>query len=66
MSDDGPSGSGTSRLGEGQEVQRRAEAVTRCIQELWSAARLHSSKLPECADSIKRTVAALLALFPQV
>ncbi|XP_064071786.1 ARF GTPase-activating protein Git [Vanessa tameamea] len=46
------------------EVQRRAEAVTRCIQELWAAARLHRSRLPECAESIRTTVASLLALFP--
>ncbi|CAH0718751.1 unnamed protein product, partial [Brenthis ino] len=65
VSDDGASGSGTSGFGEVLEVQRRAEAVTRCIQELWAAARLHRNKLPECADSIRRTVASLLALFPQ-
>ncbi|XP_050345023.1 ARF GTPase-activating protein Git isoform X1 [Nymphalis io] len=47
------------------EVQRRAEVVTRCIQELWAAARLHRSRLPECAESIRSAVAALLALFPQ-
>ncbi|XP_052737732.1 ARF GTPase-activating protein Git isoform X2 [Bicyclus anynana] len=66
LSDDGASGSGAGLVGgEGLEVQRRAEAVTRCIQELWAAARLQRNKLPECADSIRRTVTALLALFPQ-
>ncbi|CAG9585824.1 unnamed protein product [Danaus chrysippus] len=47
------------------EVQLRAEAVTRCIQELWAAARLRRPQLPDCADSIRRTVADLLSLFPQ-
>ncbi|XP_045785671.1 ARF GTPase-activating protein Git isoform X1 [Maniola jurtina] len=67
VSDDGASGSGAgfTGAGEGLEVQKRAEAVTRCIQDLWAAARLHRTKLPECADSIQRTVSALLALFPQ-
>ncbi|XP_069365476.1 ARF GTPase-activating protein Git isoform X2 [Maniola hyperantus] len=67
VSDDGATGSGAgfNGAGEGLEVQKRAEAVTRCIQDLWAAARLHRTKLPECADSIQRTVSALLALFPQ-
>ncbi|CAK1552641.1 unnamed protein product [Leptosia nina] len=46
-------------------VQMRAEAVTRAIQELWSAARLQRSRLPERAESIRRATASLLALFPQ-
>ncbi|XP_045514781.1 ARF GTPase-activating protein Git isoform X5 [Pieris brassicae] len=46
-------------------VQMRAEAVTRAIQELWSAARLQRSRLPDRADSIRRATSSLLALFPQ-
>ncbi|XP_038215842.1 ARF GTPase-activating protein GIT2 [Zerene cesonia] len=45
-------------------VQARAEAVTRAIQELWSAARLQRARLPERAAAVRRAAAALLALFP--
>ncbi|CAH2086866.1 unnamed protein product [Euphydryas editha] len=61
-------GAGTSAVVDTEtdaEVQRRAEAVTRCIQEVWAAARLHRSRLPEYADPIRTTVASLLALYPQ-
>ncbi|XP_045491809.1 ARF GTPase-activating protein Git [Colias croceus] len=46
-------------------VQCRAEAVTRAIQELWSAARLQRARLPDRAAAVRRAAASLLALFPQ-
>ncbi|XP_041977492.1 ARF GTPase-activating protein GIT2 [Aricia agestis] len=49
---------------EAGEVQVRAEAVTRCIQELWACARTSRARLPDCAANIERAVDALLALFP--
>ncbi|XP_013140687.1 PREDICTED: ARF GTPase-activating protein GIT2 [Papilio polytes] len=58
---------GVSEGGVGGEeaVQRRAEAVTRAIQELWAAARLQQPHLADRAQHIRRAVRALLALFPQ-
>lgn len=47
-------------------VQRRAEAVTRAISELWAAARDQHPRLQQRGDSIRHAVRALLALFPQV
>ncbi|CAK1582198.1 unnamed protein product [Parnassius mnemosyne] len=49
----------------GEAVQRRAEAVTRALQELWAAARLQQPHLAERAHHIRCAVRALLALFPQ-
>ncbi|XP_063620002.1 ARF GTPase-activating protein Git isoform X1 [Cydia splendana] len=47
-------------------VHRRAEAVTRGIQELWAAAReLGPARLSERAEGIRKAVRALLTLFPQ-
>ncbi|KAG7306970.1 hypothetical protein JYU34_007093 [Plutella xylostella] len=46
-------------------VHRRAEVITRGIQELWAAAREQEGRLAERADSIRTAVRALLALFPQ-
>ncbi|XP_013182412.1 PREDICTED: ARF GTPase-activating protein GIT2 isoform X2 [Papilio xuthus] len=48
-----------------EAVQRRAEAVTRAIQDLWAAARLQQPHLADRAQHIRRAVRALLALFPQ-
>ncbi|XP_028178100.1 uncharacterized protein LOC114365678, partial [Ostrinia furnacalis] len=46
-------------------VHRRAEPVTRAIQELWAAAREQQPQLAERSQDIRRCVRALLALFPQ-
>ncbi|XP_049866740.1 ARF GTPase-activating protein Git isoform X2 [Pectinophora gossypiella] len=46
-------------------VQRRAESVTRGIQDLWAAAREQRPRLPERAEAIRHAVRSLLALFPQ-
>lgn len=47
-------------------VQRRAEAVTRAIADLWAAARDQHPRLQQRGDAIRHAVRALLALFPQV
>ncbi|XP_068629723.1 ARF GTPase-activating protein Git [Battus philenor] len=62
------SGVAATATGEGggdEVLQRRAEAVTRAIQELWAAARLQQPHLTERAQHIRRAVRALLGLFPQ-
>ncbi|KAL0893548.1 hypothetical protein ABMA27_013738 [Loxostege sticticalis] len=46
-------------------VHRRAEPVTRAIQELWAAAREQQPRLAERSQGIRTAVRALLALFPQ-
>ncbi|XP_072944017.1 ARF GTPase-activating protein Git isoform X1 [Epargyreus clarus] len=61
-------GAGEEPPGQGpapELVQRRAEAVTRAIQELWAAARLQQPGLADRAHAIRRAVTSLLALFPQ-
>lgn len=58
--------SNADALPSGEMVQRRAEGVTRAIQELWDAARDHHPRLLERGDAIRQAVRTLLALFPQV
>ncbi|KAJ0180271.1 hypothetical protein K1T71_003675 [Dendrolimus kikuchii] len=57
--------SNADALPSGEMVQRRAEGVTRAIQELWDAARDHHPRLLERGDAIRQAVRTLLALFPQ-
>ncbi|XP_013197640.1 ARF GTPase-activating protein Git [Amyelois transitella] len=46
-------------------VQRRAETVTRAIQDLWAAARDRQPRLRDHAECIRKAVRELLLLFPQ-
>ncbi|KAG6448673.1 hypothetical protein O3G_MSEX005623 [Manduca sexta] len=59
-------GSGADALPSAEMVHRRAEGVTRAIQELWAAAREQHPRLPERGEAIRHAVRSLLALFPQV
>lgn len=58
-------GSTSEALPSGEMVQRRAEGVTRAIQDLWDAARERQPRLLARGDAIRAAVRALLALFPQ-
>ncbi|XP_059061754.1 ARF GTPase-activating protein Git [Achroia grisella] len=58
-------GPGPQEMPGAEAVQRRAEAVTRAIQELWAAARDLPARPPPSPLHVRRAVADLLALFPQ-
>nr|XP_021185329.2 ARF GTPase-activating protein Git [Helicoverpa armigera] len=60
-----PTAGESEALPSGELVQRRAEAVTRAISELWAAAREQHPRLQQRGDTIRHAVRALLALFPQ-
>lgn len=59
-------GSPSDAMPTGEAVRRRAELVTRTIQELWTAAREQDPLLHERGEAIRQAVRALVALFPQV
>lgn len=59
-------GSGSEVLPGADVVHRRAETVTRGIQELWAAARGQHPRLVEHGETIRQAVRSLLAIFPEV